>query len=345
MRTRTLLLAIIASVSFSFVACGKPPATRTVETTTFNVPSKPVELYERKLIDKVNWTVPKAIDITKWVPLGRVLSERDAKLLRLHVETLKYGGFYYNELRERRTFEVTYIAEGTPVWVDEFGIPRYLVSCGNLIGRVEPTQNCPYAVTCPLGKFSYIGGEDVQGQPSSTSPSPEATQSSNSLNDGALPATSGDSDQNSNNWDFSWLRNGILGLLALGVLLAIAILIGWALYRLLQALRNNATPPPPAAYAQRPPHFPRPVQPVAPAPAPVPNPEPVPTPAPVPVAPNPTWRRHGPFDRTENTNAGLPGSHLIAYPRNGTPVDLGVVGNTATDDDGPNGHYVWVLEG
>ncbi len=91
--------------------------------------------YERVVIQSATWTAPDYINLRDFPPLGGKLTERDARILDLHQEPLKVGGWFVNELRERHTFEVVYLERGTMVWADNAAgnTPRYLVSCGNRI--------------------------------------------------------------------------------------------------------------------------------------------------------------------------------------------------------------------
>lgn len=92
--------------------------------------------YERRVIAGKVWTVPDYINIEVFPPLGGKLTDRDARILRLHKDLLDKGGWFVNELRDRHTFEVMWIEKGTEVWMSGFSRePRYLVSCGN---RISP---------------------------------------------------------------------------------------------------------------------------------------------------------------------------------------------------------------
>lgn len=147
-RLAATLLIVVLTACTSQVSSSK----------TFTVlPTQSYDQYKQMVVDGTTWTIPMGID---FVPVGHPLSEHEARLLKLHKETLKYRGFFYNELRSRHTFEAKYLEVGTEVWADETDRPRYLVSCGNQISIVPMGVTCPNTVSYP--KTEGAGTFDLQ---------------------------------------------------------------------------------------------------------------------------------------------------------------------------------------
>jgi len=110
---------------------------------------KTIPAYERVVIDGKLWTVPTYINIERFPPLGGKMSPRDAKLLQVYFGPLPDGGWYVNEIRSRRTFEVIWLEKGTMVWMSIGGHDaRYLGGCVNRISflwhdTIEVSQSTP----------------------------------------------------------------------------------------------------------------------------------------------------------------------------------------------------------
>ncbi|OHA91945.1 MAG: hypothetical protein A3J09_00365 [Candidatus Zambryskibacteria bacterium RIFCSPLOWO2_02_FULL_51_21] len=223
--------------------------------------------YEKVVIGSQTWMAPDYINLEAFPPLGGKLSERDARILQLHKEPLKTEGWYVNEIRGRRTFEVIWLDKGTMVWASNAsGEPRYLASCGNRISFLLAHQ------------ITYM-----------TSPVVEKTTE-------AAPIVS----ENSGGYTMpGWLRslwhglwNLFLFLLALALvamLLALAFVLGRELYENLTGRSRDVQPQPQAR--------PRPM-----GPRPI-----VEGPAPVPPPPAASFHRYGPYDHVMIDDEGTKG--------------------------------------
>lgn len=311
---RLLAVLLISLASVSMLACGGGQVPQQ-QSVTYEVPTRQEVGHTKKVIAGKTWVIPSHVNIDEWPPMGGVLSERDARLMHLHKEPLKEGGFYHNELRERHTFEVAWLEKGEMVWATADGTPRYLVSCGNIIAWVLPITVAPMTVTFPDGRFNFSDNDVVIAPETWT----------NKLSDGdwsqKIPGLLSDQ-------GFRNLLGTIVGLILL-------LLLFWLLYvigrEMLRSIRGGgpyhpAVPPAPPAPA------PAPV--VPPAPAPVP-----PAPAPVSQAP-PTeatrTTRIGPFKKVEVSDRQADGFHVSADGR-----EIGVFKNPVhTEDAGEKGHYV-----
>jgi hypothetical protein len=276
---------------------------------TFGVPTMDYPQYKQQVVEGATWTIPMGVD---FLPVGHPLSEQEARLMKLHRDTLKTGGYYYNELRLRHTFEAKYLEAGTSGWFDENGNLRYLVSCGNQTSLIPLAKVCPSTVSCPLGKFSF-------GDNSHTTVTPKPLQTEADSASGSLK-----------NFLLSWL--GLPFLIAFW-LIALAALawLARALYRLFS---QSNTPEPPTP-------IPTPTTP-APAPTPIPT---SPVPAPTPVAPatsqeipssTMTVRQYGPFMKSTVSDRQADGFHVSADGKEigvfSTPVNI--------EDAGERGHFV-----
>lgn len=147
MSMKMLVVLLLAAVSLT--ACGSnSPATSspqnvspppTLSSTTSNDATTkapaPYYGYEERTIEGQTWIVPDYINIEAFPPLGGKVTPRDARLLRLVRRPLRESeaGWYVNELRSRRTFEVIRLKAGEMIWASESGEVRYLDSCGNRI--------------------------------------------------------------------------------------------------------------------------------------------------------------------------------------------------------------------
>lgn len=127
---------------FVLAACGSTPqvAAQNPEPPKVDAPKQePDPGYEIEIINGKKWKVPTDVDFGTFPPLGGKAKLEQVRQLGLRQRPLRSeeAGWYVNELRNRRTFEVTNLYKGEMVWesiVD--GVPRYLHSCGNRIAKL-----------------------------------------------------------------------------------------------------------------------------------------------------------------------------------------------------------------
>jgi len=259
-----------------------------VETTTA---STPAPAYTTKTIGGNLWAVPSSMNLEQFPVLGHKLTQDEQIRLKLRLARLEKDQVCFNENRRRHAFPAEVVKADTLVWVDKEGTVRYLESCGNRAELVE--QSTKPVTTTPI-----------------------------------VSAGGATNNEKSKGLGFGWLLDAILGLLALGLLLAILMLIGAGLYWLYKQLYNlfnrPTTPAPPIPATP-------PV--VAPTPSPTTPPE-----TPAPAMPIRTVRHFGPFKTLRIEDKGFSGYWVIG---DGHPIGI-FKDPVTTEDAGVNGHYVVV---
>lgn len=311
MKTLTKTLVAITFAALTFAACSPVEGKREIPVT----PAGASSAFLAQTVHDVVWAVPNGMDLDKYPIVGHVLTKSEQINMKLRLGRLDKDTIFFNEDRGRHAFTIEVFKKDTEVWFDEKGEAVYKTSCGNRIMTPEDYPICPFSVTCP--------GPHVGNAPS---PTPSAT---------TTKTTTPTATKSGSDWDFSWVRNLFLGLLALAFLLACLMLLAAALYRLFQLLRDLFVPAP---APPTPPVAPVVPAPITPTPAPV---TPV-TPAPTPVAPVPAptvTRRFGPFKVVSTTDQGANG-----YLVHGDGRRLGIFqARGRTEDAGVDGHY-FVME-
>lgn len=320
---RKLFFLTILLAGFT-LACGSNPVVS--KTATHQVPRMEYDAYMKKMIGGKEWVVPAHLDIDNWIPMGRILTQRESELLHLRKENLSAGGYYHNEIRERHSFEVKWLEAGTEVWATQDGTPRYLVSCGNLIIEALKTVVPPENVTFPDGKFHYANS--VEEIPNTTDSSPATLK--------VPPSTSGGMSlfQDLGNKLLNLLKwlVGIFLLTTFFVLMLILLMLFFnALYDTMSWLRNRMRGAPTTGLAPTP-------KTIVPPPPPPASPAPSQTPVNRPAATRMT--RVGPFNSVHVSDRQTDGFHVSADGR-----EIGVYKNPVrTEDAGSDGHYVVVEE-
>jgi hypothetical protein len=159
----TRLITLVVALALTLFAS----AAAVAQTNTID--KSPYYGYEKVVIAGQSWSAPDYINLGKFPPLGGKLSSRDARILQLHQEPLGFSGWFVNELRERRTFEVIWLDKGTMVWVSNGSREaRYLESCGNRISFLlshELKQVTTGPTTQPLPEVKPMTFVETQAWP------------------------------------------------------------------------------------------------------------------------------------------------------------------------------------
>ncbi|MBP9711488.1 MAG: hypothetical protein KBD55_00425 [Candidatus Pacebacteria bacterium] len=332
------------------------------ETKTFSVPTRSFDMSRVVTIAGKEWVTPIDIDLVKYPLLGGQLSDRDAMLLGLRKEPLQKDTIFWNELRERRTFEAALIKAGTPVWVSYSSLSgwqevRYLVSCGNRLEEMTKLVQAPTQVVCPTGVFT-LNGMPVQGDQIAERANPAAAASPTT---GSSATKLMEKDEADGGF-FGGLFGDILKTLIKLVLLLLLLWLIWAIVRGFYDWLNRPDPTYPLD-----PIYP-PTRTTAPTPSPMTPPVFQPEPAPVAPTPQPakatsasepvavapvtaakpasvkttTTMKHrfGPYKRVDVGDRQADGYHVT-----GDGDEIGVFKSPGRTEDAANdGHYFVVEE-